>query len=220
MRHLAVLAAFVFSCATTRPRESPPAADGEGMEPGPPGPAASAREDHSGSIGEAGDVEPARARSASAPRQGVPPEPEPDRTFETPATLREAVSGVAAARGRGTPRALHAIAGVLERIAGGAPRAAAQLQRMRAEIATLERLGAVDLDRADRLKDALDHGMEATRELARAEGQAWLEPWVDAAAAAANGIDPAMPLGLQSAVVQDALRSLADAVLVAEQFAR
>jgi hypothetical protein len=216
MRHLAVLAAFAISCATTRPHEPSPAADrAERVEPAP-----SSRADHDGSIGEAGDVERPRARSASAPEQGVSPEPEPKPTLETPATVREAVSGVAAARGRGTPRALHAIAGVLERIAGGAPRAAARIQRMRAEIATLEGLGAVDLDRADRLKEALDEAIEATRELARAEGQAWLEPWVDAAAVAANGIDPAMPLGLQSAVVQDALRSLADAVLVAEQFAR
>jgi hypothetical protein len=108
---------------------------------------------------------------------------------------------------------------MLERVAGSSSTAAASIHRMRTETETLGRLSAVDLDRADRVKEALDRGTEAMRSFARIRGAEWLVAWVDAAAAAVNAIDPATPLGLQRAAVQDALRALADAVLVAEQFA-
>jgi hypothetical protein len=142
-------------------------------------------------------------------------------TSDTP--VRDAVSRVVSARGLpayGSPRALRAIADLLERMGGGASPAAESIARMRGEVATLERLGAVDLDRADRVKAALAYGVEATRALARSRpGTGSLDAWVNAAATAVNAIDPATPLGLQRAAVQDALRSLADAVLVAAQFA-
>jgi hypothetical protein len=167
-----------------------------------------------------------------ADREGPPAPPGPaadpgasvagDRPPATPAALREAVSGVASSRGgpaHGVPRALQAIAGMLEQVAGGAPAPAEGIRRMRAETDALVRLGAIDLERADRVKDALERGAEALRALARDRGAAPLGPWVDAAAAAVDAIDPATPLGLQRAAVQDALRALADAVLVVEQFA-
>jgi hypothetical protein len=70
------------------------------------------------------------------------------------------------------------------------------------------------------VKAALGEGVEATRALVRSRhGTRSLDAWVEAAATAVNAIDPARPLGLQRAAVQDALRSLADAVLVAAQFA-
>jgi hypothetical protein len=118
----------------------------------------------------------------------------------------------------GTPRALGAIAGMLERMAGG-DSTSRPIAAMRRAIQDLERLGGVDLDRADHVKEALEQGIEATRAFARARGAEWLEPWEEAAANAVGAIDPASPLGLQRSAVQDALRSLADAVLVAEQFA-
>jgi hypothetical protein len=90
---------------------------------------------------------------------------------------------------------------MLERIAGGHSTGTPSIAAMRLAVEDLEHLGGIDLDRADHVKEALEQGVRATRELARTRGAEWLDPWVEAAA------------------MQDALRSLADAVLVAEQFA-
>jgi hypothetical protein len=130
------------------------------------------------------------------------------------------VSGAATSRGLpayGTPDALRAIAAALARAAGDDGPARASLERMRAEVEELERLGPIDLDRADRVRAALDRGIEALRAVAREGDAPGLGGWVDAAAAAVDGVDPATPLALQRAPVQDALRALADAALVARR---
>lgn len=132
------------------------------------------------------------------------------------ATLRDAVRGVASGAGAPTERAARALEAIAALIpSGDSADARAAVGAMQREIRALERLDAVDLDRADRVKAALEHGIEAMRAVARGRGAGWLEAWIDAAAAAVDGIEPAKPLGLQRAPVQDALRALADAVIVA-----
>jgi hypothetical protein len=119
----------------------------------------------------------------------------------------------------GAARALLAIAGLLERVAEGVPRAVAAIDRMRGEVARLEELARVDLDRADRVKGALDRGVDAMRAIARDRESGSLTAWVEAAAAAASAVDPSTPLRLEHAPVQDALRALADAVIAAQHCA-
>jgi hypothetical protein len=213
----AMLVLVTLSCARAPPRDvgrPPPSSDGAA-------PANRTRpEDGTAGVPQRVDGERLRPRARAAPESG--PTTEADRPPPTPAEVREAVSGVATARGLSaydTPRALLAIAGMLERIARGDSTGTPSIAKMRRAIEALERLGGVDLDRADHVKEALERGVEATGTWARTRGAAWLDPWVAAAASAVEAIDPASPLGLQGAVVQDALRSLADAVLVAEQFA-
>jgi hypothetical protein len=220
-RGLALLGAMlaVGSCARAPPREPRPATEEvAGVDPAAAGTVARDQAaDASGAErpdGRAPAEQAAEGGTGAGPHQDAP---------ATPAAVREAVGGVASARDRlayGTPQALEAIAGMLERVAGGSAAAAGAVEAMRARAETLARLDAIDLERADRVKDAVERGVEALRALARDRGLAWLEPWVAAAAAAAGAIEPATPLGLQLATVQDALRSLADAVLVAEQFGR
>jgi hypothetical protein len=215
-----MLAATV-SCAGTPSRDAPRPATSEapGVDPRAAGTVARDQAADAVSGAERPDGRAPAERAAeegtgAGPHQGTPP---------TPAAVREAVGGVAASRDRpayGTPQALEAIAGMLDRVAGGSATAAGAVEAMRARAETLARLDAIDLERADRVKDALERGVEALRALARDRGAGWLDPWVDAAAAAAGAIERATPLGLQLAAVQDALRSLADAVLVAEQFGR
>jgi hypothetical protein len=213
----AMLAVVILSCARAPPRDAgraPPSGDGAA-------PASRTRpEDETAGAPQRVDDERPRPRTRAAPDSG--PTTEADRPPPTPAEVREAVSDVATARGLpayGTPRALLAIAGMLEQIAGGHSPGTPSIAAMRLAIQDLERLGGIDLDRADHVKEALERGIEATRAFARTRGAEWLDPWVEAAARAVGAIDPASPLGLQRAVVQDALRSLADAVLVAGQFA-
>jgi hypothetical protein len=212
-----LLALVAISCATSNnrgPARSPAGAENDSVS--------TVRSSNGGEAAERPHgLERAPPRFAGTAE--VEPYGDGDVTSETPATVRAAVSGVVSARGLpayGIPRALRAIAGLLEGVGGGASPAAESIGRMRREVATLERLGAVDLDRADRVKAALADGVEAMRALARRRaGTGSLDAWVEAAATAVNAIDPATPLGLQRAAVQDALRSLADAVLMAAQLA-
>lgn len=211
---MALASALVAACAGTRP-SAPPAAEPPAAEP-------------------AGE-RPARPPAAPGPaerEEAPPPEIEPPPRAPTPdpsaepsggisSSVRAAVREAASDRGRPAQRAagaLRAIADLLDRLAAGAPAPAGALARMREEIGALEELGAIDLDRADRVKAALDHGVEALRRVARAREAGWLRPWIDGAAAAAEAVDRSTPLGLQRAAVQDALRSLADAALAARQF--
>jgi hypothetical protein len=214
---LALLAAGACARAPARPPAPPPAATA--LEPASAGTVAPSHaaaaaphgEGPGGAAPEERAAEPGTGSVASSPPAA------------TPDLVREAVSGVAsspARPARAAPQALQAIAGLLERVAGGSAPAAEATGRMRASAEALSQLDAIDLARADRVKEALAHGVEALRAVARSRRAGFLEPWVDAAAAAGNAIDPATPLGLQLAAVQDALRSLADAVLVAEQFGR
>jgi hypothetical protein len=212
-----MLAVVTLSCARAPPRDAgraPPSSDGAA-------PTSRTRpEDETAGAPQRVDDERQRPRTRAAPDSG--PAPEATRASFTAAEVREAVSAVATARGSpayGTPRALRAIVGMLERIAGGHSTGTPSIAAMRLAVEDLEHLGGIDLDRADHVKEALEQGVRATRELARTRGAEWLDPWVEAAASAVRAIDPPSPLGLQRAVVQDALRSLADAVLVAEQFA-
>jgi hypothetical protein len=168
--------------------------------------------------GEPERVPPADARELPAPDERPADVRSPRRRTETADSVRAAVSGAASTRGSladGTARALLAIAGLLERVAEGEPGPVASIERMRDEVARLEQLSRVDLDRADRVKAALERGIDAMREIAR--GRARLTAWVEAAARATRAIDPSTPLRLAHARVQDALRALADAVIAAER---
>jgi hypothetical protein len=211
-----LLALVAISCATVESRGSAPAPAG----PENASSVSTSRPDGVGDAAERSSLERSSSRLAGTDEE---PYRDQEATPETPATVRDAVSGVVSAGGRpayGTPRALGAIAGMLERMSGGASPAAESIERMRDEIVVLEGLGAVDLGRADRVKAALEHGVEAMRALVRSRPETGaLDAWVDAAAAAVSAIDTATPLGLQRPAVQDALRSLADAVLVAAQLA-
>jgi hypothetical protein len=207
LSHLAVVAAIA-SCATAEKREGPPRTSGpENAAPAPSTDTPMA------------DEEPdlrrnglATGRADGERRDVIPSRPLPADVE----SMREAVRGAGISRERPAQvvaRALRAIAGVIQRVAREVPAAPSAIDGMLGEIRSLEDLGAVDLDRADRVKAALEQGVEATRAVARHRSA--LEEWVDAAAASVEGIDAATPLGLQRAPVQDALRALADAVAVA-----
>lgn len=220
------------SCATAASRRS-----GHGSsEPGPAAPApdpvtSGARSPFAGqpappparetsAEGDPDRVPPAGARERPAPDERSADVRAPRRRAETADSVRAAVSGAASTRGslaEGAARALLAIAGLLERVSEDEPGVVAPIERMRDEIARLEQLSRVDLDRADRVKAALERGVDAMREVARGREKGSLNAWVEAAARATSAIDPATPLRLAHARVQDALRALADAVIAAEQ---
>jgi hypothetical protein len=194
MAAIAVVAST--SCATATKREPHPSPPPEKVAPASPGEHAQ----HGPRTEEQGTP----VRQASLP-------------VETPESVRDAVREAAVSEtrfARATARALRAIAGMLALVAGDKAHARTEVDRMVGEIVAFEHLDAVDLDRADHVKAALERGVGAMRAIAKGRAS-WVQGWADGAAGAVAGIDPNLPLGLLRAPVQDALRALADAALAA-----
>lgn len=211
---LTSLGLVLLLCAACAPKRAPTAPTPAGAEGGAPA-----------------------APAPPAPPQPipVPSPPSPETTTEAPGSTPEHVpaptplkdpgelrAGVAAfARGAGGPaqraaRALQLLASGLDR-GDRAGVAGDEIRRLRSEAAVLSGLGAIDLDRAARLKAALDQAAAAVERIAASRHDPWLAEWAAAATSAVREVAPRTPLELQLAPVQDALRSLADAALVAWQ---
>lgn len=175
-------------------------AERDGAARGAPGQEAAGRDEATG-----------RADAVAAEARSGPAGPEAVRS-----AVSAAATGIDGDGWRRAARALESVAGLLGRLDSEGS-AAAPIAQAREEARALAGLGPVDLDRADRLRAGLAAGVDAIGSIARSRGERSLDPWIAAAARAVGAIDAAAPLGLQRAVVQDALRSVADAVLVAWQ---
>jgi hypothetical protein len=168
-----------------------------------------------------------QAPSQPAPAIPIPgPERAPVEGAVEPVPLRSAEelrAGVAAFARGGTDGPAQRAARALQLLASGLDRgdragvAGEEIRRLRSEAAVLSGLGAIDLDRAARLKAALDQAAAAVQRIAASRHDPWLAEWAAAAASAVREVGPRTPLELQLAPVQDALRSLTDAALVAWQ---
>lgn len=208
---LPALGLLVLLCAACGPKRAPTPQPPTGADAGAPA-----------------APEPApQAPSQPAPAIPVPgPERAPVEGAVEPVPLRSAEelrAGVAAFARGGTDGPAQRAARALQLLASGLDRgdragvAGEEIRRLRSEAAVLSGLGAIDLDRAARLKAALDQAAAAVQRIAASRHDPWLAEWVAAAASAVREVEPRTPLELQLAPVQDALRSLADAALVAWQ---
>lgn len=220
---MAVLAVATTSCTTVRCPEQPrrPAAEAGRREAAPPehagAPARPRGHETAAEIPRRAPSQPPTVKDpATSPGQESPPSPEDHSGAATPpatpGTLRAAIeTTVTAPEQRSYVRALRQIASMLRQ--AGAASVSGAVDAIVAEAQRLERLDAIDLDRADRIRAALDAAAEGLGTVAAPDES--FTPWADAAATAVRHIDPAVPLGLQRAAVQDALRATADALIVA-----
>jgi hypothetical protein len=208
---LPALGMLVLLCAACGPKRAPTPQPPTGADAGAPA-----------------APEPApQAPSQPAPAIPIPgPERAPVEGALEPVPLQSAEelrAGVAAFARGGADGPAQRAARALQLLASGLDRgdragvAGEEIRRLRSEAAALSGLGAIDLDRAARLKAALDQAAAAVERIAASRHDPWLAEWAAAAASAVREVEPRTPLELQLARVQDALRSLADAALVAWQ---
>lgn len=213
---LAALGLLLLLCAACGPKRSPRSPPPPGGEPAVPAAAPEPTPQ---------PPSPQPAPALPPPAAGRTPLEEPGAPSETaveaaplrsPEELRAGVAGFARGRdpARSAAQALQLLATALER-ADRSGAAADELRRLRGEAAALSRLGPIALDRATRLRAALDQAAAAMERIASSRRATWLAPWAAAAASAVRDVQPRTPLELQLAPVQDALRSLADAALLA-----
>jgi hypothetical protein len=113
--------------------------------------------------------------------------------------------------------ALEALADALQRLGPGSRQVAQEVEEIRVRRRRIENLRSASLAHADELKGALKSGIVALRAASADRRDAWLGSWIDNAERATGAIDTRSPAGLQQAAIQDAFRTLADALRAAAQ---
>lgn len=137
------------------------------------------------------------------------------------AEAAESASGSVLALSNEGTHATPGVATALERIAAAVrtarvrdPAVDAALSRVERDAALLRRADAIDSGAPGWARDGILAAAEAIRALAAATRSTSVAAWTDEASAAALEIDQTSLLTFQRAILQDALRSTADALLV------
>lgn len=131
-------------------------------------------------------------------------------------SLREQAARVAADQG-GTAGATQALTALAEALDAVLPPDTEEVERVRDSARQLEQLGDLSLERVEVIKAGLGAATDALARLSASSGQSALDAWVESARGAVDRIDARLPLSLQRAAVQDALRSVVDTYAVATQ---